>query len=303
MTPMALKVNGETVEDAVLAREAEALRRRFEKLSDEQKAQYGLEGDALQRTAVEWARDNVIERVLLRQRAQADPVPVDAAAVERAVREAVERHGGSEKIAEAGLDESGLRAGIESQMRVERLMGAVTSKAKPPRPKDLAQHYKRNRDRYRTEETVRAAHIVKHVEKGVSEDDARRAAETLYAKLQDGASFERVADRESDCPGNGGDLGYFGRGKMVKEFEDVVFALRPGQTSAVFQTVFGFHIAKVTERKPAGVRAFAEVRDEIRKELVERERTKLLENFVDGLREQARIEGAGGDGAGSSEQT
>lgn len=288
---MALKVNGEVVEDSVLAREAEALRQRFSQLSDEQKRQYGLGPGTLERTAVEWARENVIEQVLLRQAALADPKPIDRAEVDKRLSEVISSHGGPEKLAEAGLDEAAIQSDIETRLKVDRLIAATSSRAKPPRTKELAEFYRRNKDRYRTEETVRAAHIVKHVEKGVTEAEAKEAADKLYASLQAGSSFEKIADEQSDCPGNGGDLGYFSRGKMVKEFDDVVFNLPVGQASEVFQTVFGFHIAKVLDRKPAGIRSFREVQDEIREQFVEQRRTKLLESYVDRLRESAVIEG------------
>lgn len=283
-------VNDELVDDGLLAKEAEALRQRFERLSDEQKKQYGLGPGTLERTAVEWARENVIEQVLLRQAALGDRSPLEDGAIEKGLQDVVARHGGPEKFAEAGMDEAQVRVDIETRLRVDRLIASTTSKARPPRTKELAEFYRRNKDRFRTEETVRAAHIVKHVEKGVAEADAREAAEALCARLKAGTSFEQIADEQSDCPGNGGDLGYFPRGKMVKEFEDVVFSLEVGKTSEVFQTVFGFHIAKLLDRRPAGTRTFRDVQDEIRNELLEQRRTKLLEDFVDSLRESAVIE-------------
>ena len=290
---MGLSVNGERIEDSVLSREAENLRQRFQQLSEAQRKQYGLGPGSMRKTAVEWARENVIEQALLRQAALADKRPVDPEAVERHFTELVKRHGGPEKFAEAGLDPEAVSADIEARLRVDRLVASVTEKAKPPRTKDLADFYRRNKERFRTQETVRAAHIVKHVEKGVTESEAKRAAHQLYARLAAGTSFEEIADSDSDCPGNGGDLGYFPRGKMVKEFEDTVFQMQVGQTSEVFQTVFGFHIAKVLDRRPAGLRPFGEVRDEIRAEVMNQRRTKTLERFIDRLRETAVIEDRG----------
>ena len=290
MTGMPLVVNGETVEDVVLSREAEAMRQRFEQLTEEQRKQPQFRPGELEKTAVEWARENVIEQVLLRQAALEDARPLDPDAVETGFREIVERHGGDQKFAESGIDPDRLRADIAARLKVDRLIAEVTSRAKSPKQKELADFYRRNRSRFRTEEMVRAAHIVKHVEKGVTQQQARDAAESLYAKLQDGSSFEEIADSQSDCPGNGGDLGYFGRGKMVAEFENIVFDLRVGETSGVFQTVFGFHIAKVLDRKPAGFRPFAAVKGELEKEIMDARRTKLLEDYVDRLRESANIE-------------
>lgn len=287
---MALVVNGERIDNALIAREAEGFRQRFQQLSEEERSQYGLQPSRFQATALQWARETVIEQVLLRQAAVADPAPLDAAAVEKNLAATIKSQGGESKLAASGLDAARLRTDIEVQMKVDRLIGSVTSRARQPRPKELAEYYRRNKSQFKTEESVRAAHIVKHVEKGVTEAEARDAAQALYARLQDGAAFGAIADRFSDCPGNGGDLGYFARGKMVKEFEDVVFNLRVGETSSVFQTVFGFHIAKLLDRRSPAVRPFREVREEIRKQILKDRRNKSLEAYLDRLTAAAVIE-------------
>ena len=289
MAPMPLVINGERVEDRVLAAEAESLRQRFQRLSEDEQKKYGIGPGNMRTVAVEWARENVIEQVLLRQRAHRDKAPLNESEVERNLEMVIQRQGGPDKVAEAGLDAKRLRADIETRMRVDRLVGKLTARMKPPRPKELAEFYRRNKARFSTAETVRAAHIVKNVEKGVTESQAKQAAAGLHARLLAGEAFEDVADRYSDCPGNGGDLGYFQRGKMVKEFEEVVFALKVGEISGVFRTVFGFHIAKLLGRRPAGLRPFREVRAEIAEEIGNQRRTKALERYVDRLRESATI--------------
>ena len=76
--------------------------------------------------------------------------------------------------------------------------------------------------------------------------------QAVEQELRNGAAFAEVADRYSDCPGSGGDIGWFPRGEMVPEFDEVVFALAPGENSEVFRTRFGFHIVRVLERKASG---------------------------------------------------
>jgi peptidyl-prolyl cis-trans isomerase C len=79
----------------------------------------------------------------------------------------------------------------------------------------------------------------------------RSLAENLLKKIQGGARFEALAQQYSTCPSKakGGDLGWFGPGKMVPAFEQACTRLGPGSLSPVVQTQFGFHIIKLTGRK------------------------------------------------------
>ena len=290
MTGMGLVVNGEKVDDAVLAREAESLRQRFSQLSEQEQQTYGLTPEAIEQRAVEWARENVIEQTLLRQEALRDAAPLPEEDVRKAFAEAVERYGGEEKFKEADIDEDRLRSEVETRLRVDALIGRITAKARPPKPREVAEFYRKNKARFKTPETLRAAHIVKHVEKDVSAEQAREAIDKLYAELRAGRVFEDIADEQSDCPGNGGDLGWFPRGRMVPEFEDVVFEMKVGETSEVFQTVFGFHIAKLIDRRPEGLQPLKEVASAIEEQLMNDRRTQALETAVDKLRERAAVE-------------
>ena len=290
MTAMALVINGELVEDSVLAREAENLRQRFQEVPEEQRQGIGLGPGDLEQRAIEWARENVIEQTLIKQEALKDDSPIDEQLRTKAFDKIIKDYGGEEKFKETGLKEEDLLASITTNLKVDRYVTMITANTKQPRTKDLAEYYRKNKDIYRTEEMVRAAHIVKHVEKDITEEQARKEAAGLYEQLQNGRSFEEIADELSDCPGSGGDLGYFPRGKMVNEFEDVVFNLEVGETSQVFKTVFGFHIAKLLDRRPKGLKAFSDVKDEIEQILVKRNQVKFLEDHVDHLRAAAEIE-------------
>lgn len=282
---MPLLVNGETIDDTLVRQEATALRPRMaEAMTD-------LDPIALEMRVKEWARENVIERVLLRQAAAADPEPIAPEVLDSAVERVREQTPGQTGCV-FPTQEDELRKEVEAQMRVERLVERITAKVSPPRNKDVVEYYKKHRDSYLTPELLHAAHIVKNVDENTDEAAARAALEAAEAELKAGADFAELADRLSDCPGKGGDLGWFPRGQMVDEFEEVVFALEPGQTSGIFRSPFGFHIARLNARKPAGPQPLEEVRSMIEDTLYGEKRQRLIEQYLDKLRAKATIETA-----------
>ncbi len=123
-----------------------------------------------------------------------------------------------------------------------------------------------------------------------TEAEARAAIERVAAELGQGADFAGVADRSSDCPGRGGDLGFFPRGQMVPEFDEVVFALEPGRVSDIFRTPFGYHIALVRGRRAEGIPKFDQVRERIAEILYAEKRQRAIDRFIDQLRAKATIE-------------
>jgi parvulin-like peptidyl-prolyl isomerase len=286
---MSLQVNGETIDDAVVASEAEALRSRFRQLTPEQRTAYGLDPAGMEQRARDWSRENVIERTLLRQEALKDDEPVPAALLDEALEELKKRHGGEEQFSLTHTDDKQLRQDLEARVRLDRLLGRINAKVSPPKRKEIAEHYRKQREQFREPASVRAAHIVKHVNESRDEQTARAEIEQVAEELRAGANFEELADKHSDCAGNGGDLGYFPRGQMVEEFDDIVFEMEIGAVSPVFRTPFGFHIAKLLDRQPPRVKPLPEVEQEIQAELLRQKQTRALENFVDRLRAKAEV--------------
>ncbi|MCD6187034.1 MAG: SurA N-terminal domain-containing protein [Desulfuromusa sp.] len=153
---------------------------------------------------------------------------------------------------------------------------------------ELQRYYRRNLDQYEIQEQIKAAHILLRMQKDADAETVqsrRELANTLLKQLQDGADFAQWAKTYSDDKSNaaqGGDLGTFSRGTMVREFEDVVFTLRPGQLSPVIQTPFGFHIVKVEEYIEPGVKPLVDVVDEVKAGLIlEKSRQLAYEKAMD----------------------
>ena len=135
---------------------------------------------------------------------------------------------------------------------------------------EIEQRYKDTIQTYSTPEQVRASHILFKTE-GKDDATVKKLAESVLAKAKaPGADFAALAKQYSDDDSNkknGGDLDYFGRGTMVKEFDDAVFAMQPGQISDLVKTQFGYHIIKLVDKRPATTKTMAEVRPQLEDQL------------------------------------
>ncbi len=143
-----------------------------------------------------------------------------------------------------------------------------------------ASYEKEKESRFTEPRQVRARHILLRVSPDASEKEKQEAREKLESwrreVVEDGADFAALAREHSEDPGSkeaGGELGWFGEGRMVKPFEEAAFALSPGEVSQVVETPFGLHLIQVEEVREARVRPLEEVREEIATEL-RRERAR-----------------------------
>ena len=147
----------------------------------------------------------------------------------------------------------------------------IATRLKVPK-EDVERSYNEQLGKYTTAEQIRASHVLLTTE---GKDDAavRAQADQVLKEAKSGADFAALAKKYSQDESNaqqGGDLDYFSRGRMVPAFENAAFALAPGEISDVVKTEFGYHIIKLTDRKPAIVRAISdpEVYKEIETQLL-----------------------------------
>ncbi|MGE0348541.1 SurA N-terminal domain-containing protein [Hydrogenophaga sp.] len=153
---------------------------------------------------------------------------------------------------------------------------------------DVRTYYDQNASRLSGAEERRARHILLTVPAGASaadKDAVRARAQALLAQVREKpASFADVAKAQSQDPSsaaNGGDLDFFGRGAMVKPFEDVVFSMDKGAISDLVETEFGFHIIQLTDIKAPPVRSFESMRAEIEADLKKQQAQKLFAEAAD----------------------
>jgi peptidyl-prolyl cis-trans isomerase D len=135
-------------------------------------------------------------------------------------------------------------------------------------PADVERYYNQNIQQFQTPEQVHASHILLKTE-GKNEEAVRKQAEEVLKKVKAGGDFAALAKQYSEdtSKDQGGDLGLFGRGRMVPEFETAAFSMQPGQVSDLVKSQYGFHIIKVTERKDATTTPIDQVRAQIQQQL------------------------------------
>jgi peptidyl-prolyl cis-trans isomerase C len=174
------------------------------------------------------------------------------------------------------------------------LEGKETQPVKPTE-KEVDDFYKKNPEQFKMPERVRARHILIALLPG--DDDKAKAAKAakakdLRAQLAAGADFAELAKKHSDCPSKeaGGDLGEFGRGQMIKPFEDAAFSQKKDEIGPVVETTFGYHIIQVLGRQAAGmVPLDRELKEKISGHLTSLSQRKAVEKLAKDLRAKAKI--------------
>lgn len=148
---------------------------------------------------------------------------------------------------------------------------------------ELLEYYNENKESFLEPEQVHARHILVETEE---------EANNLLLLLKEGLTdFAELAKEKSICPSapNGGDLGFFTRGQMVKEFEDAAFSLEPGEISGVVQTQFGYHIIKCEDKEEEYSPTFEEAKERISNTLRSQRENEGISALISRLREEAVI--------------
>jgi peptidyl-prolyl cis-trans isomerase C len=196
------------------------------------------------------------------------------------------------------LAKAGRAAGVADNKEVKQLVAQYITRivaqiylrrmtAKLVTDDVLKKAYEKFKSGFKGGEEIRASHILVKTKK---------EAQEIIAKLDKGEKFTDLAKKHSTGPSKaqGGDLGYFQRGQMVKPFAAAAFALKKGEhTKAPVKTQFGWHVIKLVDRRRKSAPPFAQVKDRLRRE----EARRLQGEAVKGLRAQAKIERFNLDGS------
>lgn len=212
------------------------------------------------------AQELLIDRLLLLQEARALGIRVADSEVDDFLVRWVKR-GDSEPGCRAGMETPESRQQIERQLTIEKLLARWREAVARPRLAELQKYYRARRQEFYRPDSVHVSHMVRHFETSADRDGLAGEVAVLRERVLSGEPFSQVAVQCSDCPENGGDLGWIQKGMMVEEFENVAFTAPVGQVTPVFQTVFGYHIVLVHARRPAGIEPFDGVKASIENSL------------------------------------
>jgi len=245
----------------------------------------GPSADDNQRAVKRDLLSQMIIETLILDEAERMGVTVSNDELESAIEAMKKDYGGPafrDAITERYGDINVWREEIRRKLIIKKTVAKVTAGVKAPVEQAARKYYDEHIKEFDVPEQVRARMIVTN-----SEDDARNIRKTLTPE-----SFAKTAKEASLSPEakNGGDLGFFGRGDMPKEFEDAVFGLKPGEISPVVKTDYGYHIFYVEEHRKGGRLKWDEVRSKIIERLRAEEADSEFGKWLAGLKAKSHIE-------------
>ncbi|HHW01919.1 MAG TPA: peptidylprolyl isomerase [Thermoanaerobacterales bacterium] len=230
--------------------------------------------------------DSMIKDVLALQQAKKENVTLKTGQLEEAISQLETYHGGKDAldnyIKQQGLDRKSFEKLLQDQLIINNLKDKLTADVKVT-DEDVKKYFDSNKDMFKLPSPeIRASHILVP-----TEDEANK----VLAEIKAGKDFAELARKYSTDPGSkekGGDLGYFGKGQMVPEFEKAAFALKPGQVSQPVKTQYGYHIIKVTGERTS--LSFEDVKDYIKSNLESSRKDEEFSKFLDQWQKQSKIE-------------
>ncbi len=289
------RVNGQAIHEAEAAREVNNLISSMGAAGASAHSDPGVSAQFRAR-----AIENLINRRLLLERAQAEGlVPKDeevAAELEKVRAQFPDAAAFQARLAQFSTSEEDVKGEIRMNLCLSRLQEKLAASYPAATPDDATKYYADHTEEFESPEEVRASHILirsAETDSAAVRADARKKVEGVLAELRGGRDFADAAKQHSQDPGsaqNGGDVGYFARGRMVPQFEAAAFTLEIGKVSDIVETPFGFHILKVAEKRASRLIPIEEVRDKIVEYLDQTKGNRAMQAVIEEARAKAKIE-------------
>ncbi len=290
---MVAHVNGKRILRSELDSQTERMFMQYaDKIPPNQQAQVK---ESLQKNALE----NLINQQLLTDEAEKEGIKAEEQAVEDQYNEITKQFSTPEELKNAlssmGTTEEDFKKEMEQGLTIEALLDAKIGGLKIVTDEEVEDYYKNNPDSFNSPEQLKASHIL--ISADPNENPEERAEKriklsALLGELEKGADFAKLAQENSSCGSakQGGDLGFFHKGKMVPAFEDAAFQLNVGEVSDIVETQFGFHVIKLTERKEAQAIPLEQVRDNVKDFLNKQRGQEAISEYISKLRGTATVE-------------
>lgn len=243
--------------------------------------------------------DNLIEIELIYRDGLDSGIAVEGPAVKEQVNRLRARFPNQDEfekaLGRAGMTPDTLKVNVVREMTIQRFINENFADATTVSDEEAKKYYDENSQMFMQPEQISASHILIKVAPDADEatkSEARAKMEELKSRLKEGEDFAALAQEVSEGPSGaqGGDLGYFSRGQMVKPFEDAAFALNVGEVSDIVETQFGYHIIKVVDKKPESKVPLEDIQDRV-KDYLKQEKVKTqVRAHVDELKAKADIQ-------------
>ena len=250
--------------------------------------------DEIYRTAI----DRLVDIKVLTHEVKSRSLPGDEKTVEEQMQRIRGQFPSEEEYKKAltarGTTPEQLRSDMLNETRINEMLKAETAKMAPVTDADVKKFYDENPKEFAKPEEVRASHILFKTEGATDaqKKEARTKATQVLKEAKSGKDFAALAKQHSSdgSAPQGGDLGFFTKERMVPEFSNAAFALKPGEISDIVESQFGLHIIKVTERKAPATVPLEEVAPQVKNFLTEKRQQETAEAFVKQLRTKAKVE-------------
>jgi peptidyl-prolyl cis-trans isomerase C len=245
------------------------------------------------------ALEQLVTYTVLSQETRARKVNVTDAEIESGIQQMRAQFPNEEAFKKAlesrGMTIDKLKADTRIDISINKMVEAEVSTQAPPTDAQVREFYDKNPDKFKQDEAVRASHILFRVDETADAATKKKAmdqAQSVLKQARDGADFAELAKKHSadGSAQQGGDLNFFTRGQMVPPFDQAAFAMKPGEISDIVTTQFGYHIIKVTERRPAATVPFEQVSGRIKEFLTDQQKQEKADAFIQSLKERAKIE-------------
>ena len=242
--------------------------------------------------------ENLIEAEMLYQQSQKEGVKVEDQSINDQIEKIKKRFPdeAAYKKALEGMEisEKEIRSQIQRGLAINQLLDTNVRQKITVTAEESNNFYKSNPNLFKQPEKVKASHILIKVAPDAEESkkiQARKKIETIQKKVRQGEDFGSLAKANSEGPTaqRNGDLGYFSRGQMVKPFEDAAFALNIGEVSKIVETQFGYHLIKVTDKKPARTIPYKEVQPMLDQHIKNEKEKTEIQGYIENLKKSTTI--------------